>query len=160
MSPGTGVVKPRAYVSLEPVPRGKEFEVAVVAEIRQGYHMNSHQPTDEYLIPTTLAAQIPGGVKQLETVYPPGAMRKFSFSEAPLSVYSGQVTLVLRLAAGADAPLGPQTIPMTLRFQACNDNSCLPPVKVPVEAKFQVVAAGTPSHKVNAEIFSIAKAPK
>jgi hypothetical protein len=35
------VVKPRAYVSLEPVPRGKEFQIAVVADIAKGFHMNS-----------------------------------------------------------------------------------------------------------------------
>ncbi|MGA8405734.1 MAG: hypothetical protein WB680_01045, partial [Candidatus Acidiferrales bacterium] len=38
------IVKARSFVSLEPVPRGKEFQAAVVAEIRGGYHVNSHKP--------------------------------------------------------------------------------------------------------------------
>src|ERR1700751_1545406 len=61
MRSAASVVKPAAYVSLEPVPRGKEFEIAVVAEIARGYHVNSHKPTDPYLIPTTLTAQLPAG---------------------------------------------------------------------------------------------------
>jgi hypothetical protein len=36
------VVKPQAYVSLDPVPRGREFEVAITVEIARGFHMNSH----------------------------------------------------------------------------------------------------------------------
>src|SRR5580700_5641874 len=48
------VVKPRLFVSLDPVPRGKDFKVAVVADIASGFHVNSHKPTDEYLIATTL----------------------------------------------------------------------------------------------------------
>src|SRR6202007_3419081 len=55
------VVKPQTLVSLEPVPRGKTFEIAVVVEISRGFHMNSHKPTDPYLIATTLPPQITAG---------------------------------------------------------------------------------------------------
>jgi thioredoxin:protein disulfide reductase len=157
--PGAAVVKPHAYVSLAPVPRGKTFELAVVADIRQGFHMNSHQPTDEFLIPTTLTPQLPRGVRQIEAIYPPGEMRKFSFSKTPLSVYTGSVKLLLRMEAAADAPLGPQTIPLTLRYQACNDTACLPPAKVPVEVKLQIAAAGAATQSANPEIFAAQKAP-
>jgi len=149
------VVKPVAYVSLAPVPRGKEFQVAVVVEIARGFHMNSHKPTDAYLIPTTLTPQIPAGFQLLDTIYPVGQLEKFSFSpNKPLDVYTGKVTLRLRLAAAADAPLGAATIPITLRYQACNDTTCLQPVKVPVEAKFAVAAAGAKSRAAHPEIFS------
>ena len=40
------VVKTHTYVSLEPVPRGKDFEMAVVVDINEAYHMNSHKPSD------------------------------------------------------------------------------------------------------------------
>src|ERR1022692_1240966 len=36
------VLQPQAYVSLEPVPRGRAFEVAVVAKITPGFHVNAH----------------------------------------------------------------------------------------------------------------------
>ena len=61
MVSAASIVKPQVYVSLQPVPRGKEFQVAIVAEIARGYHMNSHKPTDPYLIPTTLTPQLPTG---------------------------------------------------------------------------------------------------
>ncbi|MGH9701074.1 MAG: hypothetical protein ACRD52_16670, partial [Candidatus Acidiferrales bacterium] len=95
------------------------------------------------------------GFELLDTIYPPGQLEKFSFSpDRPLDVYSGSVTLRLRLSAKADAPLGTMAIPVTLRYQACNDAACLPPVKVPVTVKFEVARAGAKARAVHPEIFS------
>jgi DsbC/DsbD-like thiol-disulfide interchange protein len=157
MPSAASVVKPHAAVSLDPVPRGREFQAAIVVEIARGFHMNSHKPTDEYLIPTTLTPQLPAGFQLKDTVYPNGRLEKFSFSpNKPLDVYTGSVTLKLKLVADAKAPLGNATIPVTLRYQACNDAACLPPVKIPVNIEVHVAAAGakaTPSHP---ELFSLA----
>ncbi len=151
------IVKPHTFVSLEPVPRGKSFEIAVVVEIAKGFHMNSHKPTDPYLIPTTLTPQLPSGFDVVDTIYPDGHQEKFSFSpNKPLNVYTGKVILRLKLTAHPDATLGPTTIPITLRYQTCNDTTCLQPVKIPVDAKFQVAAAGAKSHPAHAEIFAAA----
>jgi DsbC/DsbD-like thiol-disulfide interchange protein len=155
--PPAQVVKTHAYASLEPVPRGKDFQVAVVVDINQAYHMNSHKPSDSYLIPTTLTPQLPAGFTLVDTAYPAGHDKKFPFSpDKPLNVYSGTVTLRLKLSAQSGAPLGAVTIPMTLRYQACNNSACLPPVKVPVSIEFKVAAAGTASHAAHPEIFSAA----
>jgi hypothetical protein len=64
------VVKPRAFVSLAPVPRGREFQIAVAVDIAHGYHMNSHHPTDKYLIATTLTPKLPTGFGLLEKNFP------------------------------------------------------------------------------------------
>jgi DsbC/DsbD-like thiol-disulfide interchange protein len=142
-------------VSLEPVPRGKEFQVAVVVEIARGYHMNSHHPSDAYLIPTAITPQIPAGFQLGDIIYPEGHAQKFSFSpDKPLDVYSGSVTLKLRLLTRTSAPLGGTAIPMILRYQACNDSTCLPPVKLPVEAKVVVADADARGRVAHPEIFS------
>lgn len=151
------VVKPRAYVSLEPVPRGKEFEIGVVASIVAGYHVNSHKPSDPYLIPTTITAQLPKGFQLVDTMYPAGVEKRFPFSpDKPLNVYSGSVILRLKLTAQNDAALGAAAIPLTLRYQACNNAACLPPVSLPVEAKLRVAAAGARPHPLHPEIFKTA----
>ncbi|HXW62424.1 MAG TPA: protein-disulfide reductase DsbD domain-containing protein [Candidatus Acidoferrales bacterium] len=149
------VVKTKVYASLDPVPRGKEFQVAVVVEIASGYHMNSHKPLDSYLIPTTLTPQLPAGLTLVDTIYPAGKNLKFPFSpDKPLNVYTESVTLRMRLTAGESAALGQTSVPMTLRYQACNNSACLPPVKVPVTAEIKVAAAGTSTRAEHPEIFS------
>lgn len=157
----SAVVKPRSYVSLEPVPRGSQFQVAVVVDIARGFHMNSHKPSDAYLIPTTLTPQLPAGIRLDDAVYPEGRSEKFSFSpDKPLNVYTGTVTLRLRLSASATAALGTTPLPLTLRYQACNDAACLPPVKVPVALSLQIAPVSAKAHAVHPEVFSASSASK
>lgn len=152
---GASVVKAETVVSSDPVARGQDFQVAVVVHIADGYHMNSHHPSESYLIPTTLTAQPPAGITLTDTVYPDGHDQKFSFSpDKPLNVYDTAVTLRVRVAADKTLALGPLTLPLTLRFQACNNTACLPPVKVPVSAQLRIAAAGTVPSPVHPEIFS------
>ncbi len=149
------VVKPRIFVSLDPVPRGREFKIAIVVDIASGFHINSHKPSEEYLIATTLTPKLPTGFELVDTIYPKGQLEKFSFSpNQPLDVYTGSVTFLLRLSAKAEATLGPAEVPMILRYQACNDSTCLPPVKFPLSAKFELAREGVTSHEVHPEIFS------
>jgi len=149
------IVTTKTYVSLDAVPRGKEFQAAIVVKINSGYHMNSHKPSDSYLIPTTVTPQLPAGFAMVgDPAYPAGKNEKFPFSpDKPLNVYSGSVTFRMKLTADEKAALGKASIPVTLRFQACNLSACLPPVKIPLTLEVNVVAAGKTGKAVNAEIF-------
>ncbi len=149
------IVSTKTYVSLDPAPRGKEFQAAVVVKINTGYHMNSHKPSDSYLIPTTLTPQLPAGFTMAgEPVYPAGKNEKFPFSpDKPLNVYTGSVTFRMKLTADDKAALGKTSIPVTLRFQACNLSACLPPVKIPLTLEVSVAEAGKSGKAVNPEIF-------
>ena len=155
------VVKTHTFVSLDRVPRGKEFQAAVLVDIAENYHMNSHKPAESYLIPTTLTPQLPPGIRLVDTIYPNGHLKKFPFSpDKALDVYSGSVTLRLKLAAEDSAPIGKTMIPIVLRYQACNNSACLPPVKVPVTVELQIAATGAISHLVHPEVFSAAATQK
>jgi uncharacterized protein len=147
------IVKPHSYVSLTGVPAGSPFDVAVVVEIQPGYHMNSHKPTESYLIPTEISLATAPGFKEIKTTYPDGQMMQFSFSKEKLSVYSGKVTLRTRVQAEPTASQGDVALPFTLHFQACNDSACLPPTHVTIPVKVQVVAPGTKTQPAHPEIF-------
>ena len=145
------VVKSAAYTSYEPVAQGKEFQIAVVLKIRDGYHINARKPTLEYLIPTDLKVDAPAGFKASEVTYPEGTLKSFAFSkDEKLNVYTGTVTLYLKVMPAADAPLGAQHIPLKLRYQACSESVCLPPVRQDVDTAFTVAAGGKTAHS---EIF-------
>ena len=153
-SRAASVLHPQAYVSLQPVPRGRAFEIAVVAKISPGFHVNAHEPSEEYLIPTKVTADLPAGVLLVETTYPRGVMRAFRFSKTPLRVYEGAFTIRMKLRAEGSAPLGPQKIGLTVGYQACNQDSCLPPTKLPLSAGLEIAAAGTPAHAVHGDVFT------
>ncbi len=158
--PAASVLQPQAYVSLQPVPRGHSFEIAVVAKISPGFHINAHVPSEDYLIPTKIMADLSPGVLLVETTYPRGVMRAFRFSKTPLRVYEGSFTVRMRLRASGAAPLGPQKIGLTVGYQACNQDACLPPTKLSVTTDLEIAAVDTPAHPVHTDIFSSAPAQK
>jgi len=145
------VVSSTAYTSFDPVASGKEFQIAVVLKVRDGYHINARKTTLEYLIPTELRAELPAGYKAGEVSYPSGTLKSFAFSQTEkLNVYTGTVILRLKVKAPADDPHASQHIPLKLRFQACSESVCLPPVRQDIDVSFAVAAVGKPAH---AEFF-------
>jgi thiol:disulfide interchange protein DsbD len=120
------------------VKRGSAATVKVTAALSDGFHLNSHTPAEDYLIPLSLK-WAPGPVEAGEIVYPRPQMLKVPFSEKPLSVLTGKFEIATQFKAAANAAPGPSTVTGKLRYQACNDKSCFPPktldVKVPVEVQ-------------------------
>lgn len=153
----SSVLQPQAYVSLQPVPRGRAFEIAVVAKISPGFHINAHVPSEDYLIPTKITAELPPGIFLVESTYPRGVMRALRFSKTPLRVYESSFTILMKVRASGTAPIGQQKIPLTVGYQACNEDACLPPTKIPVTANLEIAAVDTPAHPAHPEIFSPAK---
>src|SRR5258705_13206100 len=131
------------------------FQVAVVLKIRNGFHVNAREVTEDYLIPTDLRTEVPTGFKLGPVSYPKGTLQTFTFSKnKKLNVYSGNVTILLPLTVLPSAKLGPQHIPMKLRYHACSTEICLPPVTKDVDATLNVVASTSASKPPTAEIFS------
>jgi len=147
------VVAPTTYVSFDPVGRGSHFQIAVVMKIRNGFHINAREKSEEYLIATDLRANAPSGFQLGEVSYPKGALHNFAFSKTPLNVYEGTITLRLPVIAENSAPLGGQHIPLKLRYQACSTEICLPPVTRALDATFNVAASSSLSKPVHSEIF-------
>lgn len=108
---------------------GEAARLAVVITIEAGWHTNSHTPTYDNLIGTTVELEAPAGWAQPgEPAYPPGEMKTFSFADTPLSVYDGEVIIVSDLAVPADLAAGTYPIRTTVTYQACDDKMCLAPV--------------------------------
>jgi cytochrome c biogenesis DsbD-like protein len=129
-------------LTVEPPPPVKAHKasvaiVTVKASLPQGYHANSNTPTEPYLIPLKLTWT--GGPLESEAVtYPKGEMEKYSFSDKPISVVSGEFSITTRFKVPADAPSGPAAQTGKLRYQACNDRSCFPPKTADVSVTVQV----------------------
>jgi hypothetical protein len=148
------VVSASAFASFDPVGRGSAFQIAVVLKIRQGYHINAREKSEDYLIATDLQATAPTGFKTGEVSYPKGELHTFSFSKTPLNVYEDKIVLRLQATALPDAPTGTQHVPLKLRYQACSNELCLPPVRIDVDAAVNVAASAGDSRPAHPELFS------
>jgi hypothetical protein len=127
-------------LSLAPPPkvtarRGASVEAKLTFALRPGFHTNSNTPSEDYLIPLRLTWD-KGVLEALEVTYPKAHLEKYEFSATPLSVFTGNFDIVTRFKVPASAPDGPNLMTGKLRYQACNNNSCLAPktldVKLPV----------------------------
>jgi DsbC/DsbD-like thiol-disulfide interchange protein len=106
------------------VPAAKTTTIALHFRIAPGLHINSHTPSEKELIPTTLTIPAGSGVHLDRAVYPPG--EDFSLPLDPttkLSVYSGEFTIRARIVAMP----GDHLVEAHLRYQACDNNACMPP---------------------------------
>jgi hypothetical protein len=119
------------------VKKGATVDVKLTATLNEGFHLNSHTPTEDYLIPLTLKWE--GGLEAVDVVYPKPQMETYSFDPKPLSVLTGQFPLVTKFKAPATASAGPVTLNGKIRYQACNSNSCFAPKTVPVTLNVQVL---------------------
>jgi thiol:disulfide interchange protein len=147
------VVAPTAFASYDPVARGKEFQIAVVMKIRDGFHINARKKSAEYLIATDLKTDGATGFKIGDVTYPDGELRTFTFSKTPLNVYEKTIVLKMAVTVLPDAPDGSQHIPLKLRYQACNNEVCLPPVTLPVDATVNVTASASAAHPAHPDVF-------
>lgn len=111
--------------------------VRLPVQLRNGYHVNSHTPSESYLVPLRLDWNSPP-LEVLEIGYPQPQTHTYSFSAKPLSVYTTDFAITTRFGVPATAPLGMTVVSGKLRYQACNDSSCLPPRTVEVKVSIDI----------------------
>jgi len=132
---------------------GATARLAAVMTVDEGWHVNAHLPTYEYLIPTELTVEPPAGWPAVTVAYPEAGRRVFAFTgdDQPLDVYEGRVVLPVELTVPAGAAPGRYPLTAAVRYQACDDNSCLPPVTA--ERSLEVVV-GDGGEAANAAVFA------
>lgn len=102
--------------------------VAITLRIDGGFHINANPASLPYLIPTSLSF---AGVTPYRIDYPPSVRFKPKFSDEPLDVYEGTVTITASFAKGA-LDGGAPAFHATVTAQACTDQICLPPADLSV----------------------------
>ena len=110
------------------IKKGRVVRASVVMDIPAGLHVQSSKPLDKFLIATKLVVETPAGMKVGPISYPRALMRKLKFSTAMVAVYEGKSVVRFNVTVPANYSGGSGEIKGKLRFQACDDESCFPPV--------------------------------
>jgi thiol:disulfide interchange protein DsbD len=130
----------------------------VMARISAGWHVNSHVPSEDYLIPTSVQVTPAAGVTVGPARYPAGVSKKFTFSEKPLSVYEDRFDVEVPVSWGGGAP---PSLSGTLEFQPCNDTQCLPPASVSFRTSSGTApVGGSASAKLSGGAIALSEAPR
>lgn len=147
------LVEARSVLSQSEVAPGATARAAIVIDISEGWHINSAQPHEDYLI----AAEIEIDDNEFVTVdkidYPAGD--DIDLQGGKWSVYHGRVFITFDITLGDAQTLDKVTLPIKLTYQACNDRECRGPQTIPVDLAIPI---GNNGSVINAAIFDEAAA--
>ncbi|MBU0713441.1 thioredoxin family protein [bacterium] len=117
-----------SYLSTDGVYAGGEFQVAVVVQLLEPWHINSATPEDEFVIATELRIPESGDYKISNIYYPPHKMKTFAFYDEALAVYEGEIVIIVSGKLSKNVS-GTINLNGSLYYQGCNDQVCLPPTE-------------------------------
>ena len=121
------------------VARGGKAPLQIALRVNRGFHVNSHQPNDELLLPTVVHLDPPEGVTIMNIAYPEAEELALPFANEKLSVYSGSFEVTAEVRVHKSAALGTHRIHGQVRYQACNNRQCFPPKSAPLQFDVTVV---------------------
>jgi DsbC/DsbD-like thiol-disulfide interchange protein len=121
------------------IKAGKSIPMVFTFHIKPGFHINSNKPSAEELIPTQLGFSPPQDLIIAKVEYPAGELKSFPFDPTQkLSVYSGDLAIKAVVIAQNSAAPGTYTVHGEFKYQACDNNACYPPKKLPVDFSVSV----------------------
>lgn len=121
---------------------GHSAHVTLKFRVADYFHINSHKPLDELLLPTEIKLSPPTEIVVSNLVYPSGHTLELPFSpESKLNVYTGDFDVDATVRAAQNMPVGTFRVHGELKFQACNDRQCFPPKTTPVQFDVKVARA-------------------
>jgi thiol:disulfide interchange protein DsbD len=151
---GAALVTTKMSHSLSVFHPGSVGYIAITAEIADGWHINSNDPLESYLIPSVLEVNAPAGIEIVRILYPQPALRKLELSDTEMSLYDGGVVFGAVVRIGKDVSPGSYRIAATLRYQGCNDLTCVEPSSVSADDTLRVGTIGEAVEQLDAELFA------
>jgi thiol:disulfide interchange protein DsbD len=141
--------------SAEALPPAGEAALAVVLDIREGYHVMADKDqlsAVQDFTPFPTKAQIveaPAGVLAESAYYPKALPFKADFTEQPIMSFEGRTVIYLPLRLSLSAPGGSMPVKVRVEYQACEATTCLMPRRLLLDA---VQAIALPGQTVAAAI--------
>ncbi|MCU0453113.1 MAG: thioredoxin fold domain-containing protein [Bacteroidetes bacterium] len=143
-----------SLLSADAVPPGGSIRLAVVADIHDPWHINAHKTTYDYLIGTKLELESKEGIIVADMRYPKGKALKFDFAEKPIDVYERRAVIFVDLKVSNRFTPGVDTLRGMLTVQACNNEVCLAPSRIPVVVPL-TIAEGADGVARHEEVFGL-----
>jgi len=151
--PPTPKISVQPYLSYNKLSPNTEFQIAVVVELGEPWHVNANPASTPDFIPTVLTFE-PSGAVTVDTIsYPKGKQTAVSWADEPVALYTGRIVIFANARVNNNAPLGPVTLKGVLRYQACDDQVCLAPKSIPITLETELVGVGQPTNPMHTAIF-------
>jgi len=132
---GSGPARYAARGAVRISTRSEQDVLAIELDIKEGWHIQAHEPLHEDLIGTSVSLRGDQANGQLlnNTVYPRPMIKSLSFRGEELALYEGTVRIEAQFPPIDRQRRGLVSLQLTL--QACDDRMCLPPEKIALSTR-------------------------
>ena len=153
--PGTAeeFVTAAVYLSVDKLPAGGDCHMAVLLNIKDGWHINANPAMPDFLVPTTVTLKSKHGVQLVNVRYPAGKPLHVEEHDVPLLVYDGRVVISAGVRIPVAAAGKTDELELEVRYQACNDQMCQRPARITLTGQVPVAQPGESVREVNASLF-------
>ena len=131
---------------------GQQAVLAVVFEVKEGYHAQSHTPSSKDYIPFAVKLEADPAITTYDPIYPKGEDHEYG-SLGKLNVYTGKVIVYVPIDVKATANVGEIKLNGSVSYQACDNNVCYAPQKPTFTMSAKIVAVGEASTLNQPELF-------
>ena len=135
------VVSVRWLFSHDALRPSSRIRLALVVLVAPGWHVYGFG--ERSMTPFSVELELPDGIERRDPIeYPRPEHEHDPVLDRELAVYREAIPLsAITLHGAPDLRPGRVTLRIKVRFQACNEETCLPPVEQLVELPLEVVAA-------------------
>jgi thiol:disulfide interchange protein len=139
---------------------GDSIVLAVVADIKKGFHLNADErQINSFEDFTPIATKVsvleaPDAITIEAPRYPPAVAFQAQYAAGDLMSYEGQIIIYLPVKLDDTAAPGSLELKLSLQYQACTDSYCLFPKKITLSETLAVAKTGTAVSKINQKLFA------
>ena len=112
---------------MDTLQAGSDAEFAIAMDINDGWHLNAHKPTLDYLIGVDLSVAASDVAIVSDIQYPRPLQMQFDFAQDVLDVYEGEAFILVKTKTSGSLEPGDYVLTANLLVQACSNSVCLAP---------------------------------
>jgi len=121
----------RYDIKLEGEWLSERVGATVTADVRlriaPGFHVNSHEPLQDYLVPTTVSLRDGDGFRIGPVEYPPGKPAAGGAAPEAVSVYENETVLRVPILVPRACAASDKSLVLEISLQVCDDRECFAP---------------------------------
>ncbi len=150
----------RTAWSVDRARPGDSIVLAVVADIKKGFHINADERQiksfEEFKpIPTKVSViEAPDAITIEAPRYPQAVPFKAQYAAGDLMSYEGRIIIYLPIKLEETVQPGSLDLKLRFQYQACTDSYCLFPKRITLSETLPVAKTGTAVSKINPDLFA------
>jgi len=142
------------YKSFDKIQPEGEIKLAFKLSVKEGWHINSDKPKEDFLIPTELNLSSDFSFQKSKIIYPEAEDIKLDFSDIPLSVFEGEIFIGTTIKIPKNTELGEKRIIAEFTYQGCNNATCMAPETIIDTIAINIVDKSEQIQEINSAVFS------